>query len=74
MLDYCILLFSLIIIGIWFFKPKILFSKKENNDENNKEYEPKTFTIANVEINMFAVTTLVLAIFTYYVFAVVCYP
>lgn len=58
----CIATIIAIIILLWYLKPSLLF----NVDNDNHNQSPKTYSIADVEINIFGLAIILIAIFTYY--------
>lgn len=60
----CIATIFAIIILLWYLKPSLLF------DIDNHNYKPKTYRIADVEINIFGLAIILIAIFTYYFYII----
>jgi hypothetical protein len=67
-LSGCISLFMITVISIWYIKPRILFSY-----DNPDEVRTKTLQIGSFEVNMFGMCAVIIAIFIYYVCALIQY-
>ncbi len=60
----CVALFILIVVGMWYTKPKILF---------DEEYNSKYLAVGSFNINMFGVCVIIASILVYYMYAMIRY-
>ncbi len=70
-LSGCISLFVIGIISVWYMKPKFLFQYDYENGET--VIKTKTLHIGSFEVNLFGVCAVVIAIFVYYLCALIQY-
>lgn len=60
----CISLFVIIILSVWYFKPHLF------KDEDNQF---KSINVGSYQITVLGLTTIIVAVFVYYLFAIIRY-